>query len=99
MTLLQPFKLKDIQTKALAVCCAILIMLLTWSVQRMDRMEAECRIDKLLLASKNDSINRIMYMDLINERRMNRNADSILRSKTQKQVEDILSTQHEKFKN
>lgn len=99
MILTQPFKLKDIQTKSLAVSCAILIMLLTWAVRRMDRMEAECRSDRNLLQSKSDSVNRILYLDLVNERRLNRSADSILRSKTQKQVEDILRKEDEKSKN
>ena len=65
----------------------------------MDRMEAEFRADRNLLQNKNDSINRVLYLDLKRERDINRNADSILRSKTQKQVEDILNKEHEKSKN
>lgn len=98
MTLKQPFKLNDIQTKSLAVTCAVLIMLLTWAVTRMDRGEAECREDKMALQAKNDSINRIVILDLKRALEINRMNDSILRSKTQKQVEAILNNQDEKSK-
>lgn len=96
----QPFKLNDIQNRPLVVLCAILIAFIIYQGKKADNAVAECRADRISLQSKNDSMSReqiVLYRTIAFQSKELGNADSLLRSKTQKNVEQILK--NEKSKN
>lgn len=102
MTLKQPFKLNDIQNRPLVVFCAMLIGIIIYLVNQGNTNTDECRNDRIVLQAQKDSMSReqiILYRTIAFQREQLGNADSILRSKTQKEVEDILKKKDEKSKN
>lgn len=107
MTLLkQPFSLDDIQKRSVVVVCAFLFMIIFYLVNKLDTDEdgykkeaLAAKIEARVLQVRIDSMNRdqiLLYRALALERQMNLDTDSLLRAKTQEQVQTILRHQNKR---
>ena len=104
MILKQPFGLDDIQKRSVVVVCAFLFMIIIYLIKKSDSDKNGCREDALtakmearILQVRIDSMNRdqiLLYRALALERQMNLDTDSLLRAKTQQQVQIILKQQN-----